>query len=86
MERKHFPAPLYKLALLQAYLYEIFDAGKHCEHNLKYTEWYLNHNFSENEIVSIMNFLNESGMECDCDIINKVDLRDFSNVRTKFHE
>lgn len=86
MTENEIPIPIYKLAFLQAYLYEIFSTEKKCENNFKYTEWYLNENFSENEIDKIINFFNKQGINCDCGVIKKLDLKDYSNDKINFHE
>jgi len=67
--------PIHQLAFLQAYLYEIFSTEKKCEENFKHTEWYLNENFSGKDIEQIIKFFNKEGLNCDCDIIKKLDLR-----------
>jgi|GEM_PF-1346606 hypothetical protein len=86
MTKNDVPIPIYKLAFLQAYLYEIFSTEKKCEKNFKYTVWYLHENFSENEIDRIINFFNEQGINCDCGIIKKLDLKEYSDGRINFHE
>jgi hypothetical protein len=78
MTKSKLPIPIYKFALLQAYLYEIFIAEKRCEQNLNHTEWYLAKDFSEEKIEEIVKFFNNEGIQCDCDVINKLELKDFS--------
>jgi len=50
MAKAGLPIRIHKLALLQAYLYEIFSTEKECKKNFRYTEWYLNENFSKKDI------------------------------------
>lgn len=85
MTKHRLPVPVYRIALLQAYLFEIFASNKKCEENFKYTEWYLTQNFSEEEIEKMLKFFNESELKCDCDIITKIDLRELSDDLIKFH-
>jgi len=86
MIKSQLPIPIYQLALLQAYLYEIFSSEKECQKNFKYTEWYLNENFHQDEIEKIIDFFNKEGLSCDCGIIKKLDLRAYSNGILNFHK
>jgi len=86
MTENKLPMPIYRLAFLQAYLYENFSTEKECENNFKYTEWYLKENFSENEIEKIIKFFNNEGVNCDCGVIKKLDLKDYSNRQLNFHK
>ena len=85
MTENELPIPLNRLAFLQAYLYEIFSTEKKCENNFKYTKWFLNENYSENEIREIINFFNRQGVNCDCGVIKKLDLRDLLISKLIFH-
>jgi hypothetical protein len=85
MLKLELPIPLHQLALLQAYLYEIFGGEKNCEKNFKYTKWYLSGNFSDLEIEEIMKYFDLHSLSCDCDILNKLDLREIVDGRMKFH-
>lgn len=75
MTKKELPIPIHQLALLQAYLYEIFGGEKKCEKNFKYTKWYLSGNFTDLEIEEIMKYFAFQSLSCDCDILKKLDLR-----------
>lgn len=86
MTKSELPIPIFRLALLLAYLYEIFINEKRCEQNFKYTEWYLTQNYSTNEIELMLKFLREAGLKCDCDIIKKLDLRELLDNKFIFHE
>lgn len=79
------PIPIYQLALLQAYLYEIFTAEKKCEQNFRHSVWYMTKNFSEEKIEEIIKFFNNKSIRCDCDVIKKLDLKDFSDGALNFH-
>ncbi len=86
MIKNKLPIPVYRLALLQAYLYEIFTTEKRCEQNLKYTDWYLTQNFSEKDIEKIFQLFKYKGIKCDCDVIKKLDLKELSKNILNFHE
>jgi hypothetical protein len=85
MIKSELPIPIHHLALLQAYLYEIFGGEKKCEKNFKYTKWYLKGNFSDPVVEEVMNFFRNGDLTCDCDILKKFDLRDLSNRKINFH-
>ena len=85
MTKIELPIPIHQLALLQAYLYEIFGGEKKCKKNFKYTKWYLKENFSEMELESIFIFFKEKELYCDCDVIKKLDLKDYSIDNLNFH-
>lgn len=85
MSKLELPIPIHQLALLQAYLYEIFGGEKECEKNFKYTKWYLKENFSDLEIEEIMKYFALQSLSCDCDILNKLDLKVILNSKMKFH-
>jgi len=86
MKKYKLPVPVYRLALLQAYLYEILTTEKRCERNFKYTDWYLTHNFSEKEIDKIFQLFKDKDIKCDCDVIKKLDLHELSKDTLNFHE
>jgi len=85
MMKKELPILIHKLALLQAYLYEVFGTEKKCEKNFKYTEWYLSENFSKNEIEKILKFFEEEDVHCDCGILKKINLRNYIDDSIKYH-
>lgn len=85
MIKKELPIAIHQLALLQAYLYEIFSTEKKREKNFKYTEWYLRDNFSAEEVDEITKFFKDKGMNCDCDILKKLELRELAEDKIKFH-
>ena len=85
MTKIELPIPIHQLALLQAYLYEIFGGEKKCEKNFKYTKWYLKENFSEIELESIFIFFKEKELYCDYDVIKKFDLKNYSIDNLNFH-
>jgi len=86
MTKNELPVPIYRLALLQAYLYEIFTTEKRCEKDFRYTDWYLTQNFSKKEIEQIIQFFINEGIQCDCGVIKKLDLKDFSDGTLNFHK
>lgn len=86
MIKKEVPIPLYKLALLQAYLYQVFTLEKHCENSFAHTIWYLEEKCSEIEIKKTLEFFEKLGLKCDCDVINKLELRSFVDQEFNFHD
>jgi hypothetical protein len=85
MKEKKLPILIHQLALLQAYLYEVFEGEKRCQRNYKYTNWYLKDKYSEKTIEQIIGFFNQEGLSCDCDLITKLNLRNYSNGNLIFH-
>ena len=51
----------------------------------KYTKWYLKENYTDKKIDSILEFFKSYGLKCDCDIINKFDLREILDEKINFH-
>jgi hypothetical protein len=85
MTKSDLPIPIHKMAFLQAYLYEIFGAGNKCTNSFKHTKWYLKENYSDKEIEALLEFFKEKGVSCDCDILKKLDLQNYSNDNLNFH-
>jgi len=85
MTKTELPILIHQLAFLQAYLYEIFGGEKKCENNFKHTKWYLKENFTDKKIDLILEFFNSYGLKCDCDILKKFDLKNYSSVTLNFH-
>ena len=85
MTKVNTPIPLYKLALLQAYLYQVFSLENSCKGNFKNTEWYLKENFSSEQSENILKIFERLGLKCDCDIINKLDLKKISDGEFQYH-
>ena len=85
MNKSELPIPIYQLAILQAYLYEIFSLEGRCEKNFENAEWYLKEKFTDKEVDSILEFFSSFGLKCDCDIIHKLDLREIIDGQLKFH-
>ncbi len=71
MAKKNLFKPI-DLALLQAYLLEIFDQENKCEKSFKFSEWYLENKFNSDVKNSIFEFFNRNGINCDCEIIQKI--------------
>lgn len=86
MIKKVLPIPIHKLALLQAYLYQVFTLEKHCENSFSHTKWYLEEKCSEMEIKKTLEFFKQLGLMCDCDVINKLDLKTFVDDEFHFHK
>ncbi len=86
MKKPKLPIPIHQLAFLQAYLYEIFSTEKQCENSFKYTEWYFGENYSDKELKVILEFFEDLGVKCDCDILKEIDLREMSNGILNFHK
>lgn len=86
MANERLSIPVHQLAFLQAYLYEVFSTEKRCEENFKHTEWYLNENYSEKDAEQIIKFFNEEGLNCDCDLLKKLDLQKLYGESLNFHK
>ncbi len=80
------PIPVYKLAFLQAYLYQIFSLEGTCKKNFEHTKWYLKEKYTEAEVESIIGYFKSKGLKCDCDVISKMDLKEISNEILEFHK
>lgn len=85
MTKKDLPIPIFQIALLQAYLYEILSNEKECEKDFKYTEWYLKDKFSEEKVSLILKFFRENGLNCDCGVLKKIDLKEIVADSINFH-
>lgn len=85
MENIELPIPIHELAFLQAYLYGVFSSKMQCKKNFNHAEWFLNEKHTDEEVTEIKNFFRNNGIECDCDIIYKFDLRDKSKDVIKKH-
>ncbi len=85
MTKTEAPIPIHHLALLQAYLYEIFGGEKKCEKDFTYTRWYLKEKFLLKDIEMVIAFFKEKGIGCDCDILKKLNLQNLSNGKLNFH-
>lgn len=75
----NFPIPINQLVLLQAYLYEVFSYEKQCRNNFDNTEWYLRNKHNEEKVKSIFDLFRSKNINCDCDVINKLTLKDLSS-------
>ena len=80
------PIPIQEIAFLQAYLYGVFTSDNKYNKNFNHTEWYLNAKYKDDEVTSIKTYFRNNGIECDCDIINKFDIRDISKGLIKTHD
>lgn len=79
------PIPVHQLALLQAYLYEVFAYEKQCHKNFSNSEWYLRQKHNEEVVNSILEFFRSNNINCDCDIINKFDIRKYVDSLLHYH-
>ncbi|MEJ5351353.1 MAG: hypothetical protein WHS65_07160 [Melioribacteraceae bacterium] len=86
MRKSKLPIPIHQLAMLQVYLYEILSIDKKCEKNFKHTEWYMNENFSKNEIEKILKFFQEEDVHCNCGILKKINLQNYIDESIKYHD
>jgi len=86
MKNLQLPVPIYEIAFLQAYLYQIYTLESNCKKDFGNTLWYLNEKYTYEEVNSIMTYFKSHGFECDCDIINKLDLKIISKVIIKKHD
>lgn len=62
------------IALLQAYLVEVFSFEEGCRNNFKHTEWYLEQKLGKEKKEQYLDYIINSGAKCDCDVIKKIDL------------
>jgi len=85
MTNLDLPMQIYELAFLQAFLYQIFTTESTCNKNFNNTEWYLNDKYTHAEVNSIINFFKNNGINCDCDIIYKIDLKHILKNTLKSH-
>lgn len=86
MEKIDLPISIQELAFLQAYLYGVFSSRIQCKKNFDYSEWFLNEKHTKEEVAQIKNKFRNGGIECDCDIIYKLDLRKLSTDIIKPHD
>ncbi len=82
MKASELPIPIHEVAFLQAYLYEVFSIEDQCQQNFEKTEWHLKGTHKDEEVESIIQFFKSNGVNCDCDIIHKFDLRKFLSANT----
>jgi hypothetical protein len=85
MNKDNMPISIHKIALLQAYLYEIFNLKNQCTQSFSNTIWYLRENHSEAEINEILEFLKSKNANCDCEILTNLDLRDLAKEVISTH-
>ena len=77
----NLPIPINQLVLLQAYLYEVFSYEKRCRNSFDNSEWYLRDKHNEEKVKSISDYFRSQNINCDCDIINMINLKDLlSNI------
>ncbi len=77
----NLPIPINQLVLLQAYLYEVFSYEKRCRNSFDNSEWYLRDKHNEEKVKSISDYFRSKNINCDCDIINMINLKDLlSNI------
>lgn len=67
------PVSNHDMIFLQAYLEQVVSIENNCKDDFSFTEWYLHEKYSENEVTAIIKFFKESGFNCDCDLVNKID-------------
>lgn len=85
MNGKNPPIPVHQLALLQAYLYEVFAYEKKCLKSFDNSEWYLRQKHNDDVVNSILEFFRMNDINCDCDIINKFDIRKYADSLLHYH-
>ena len=85
MKKLEIPIPIHRLAYLQAYLYQVFTLDNNCKKNFDNTKWYLKETHTDEEVKSVIDFFKSIGLKCDCDIINKFDLREITKGNIKPH-
>ena len=86
MKKLEIPIPIHRLAYLQAYLHQIFTLDSNCKMNFDNTKWYLKETHTDEEVNSTIDFFKNKGLKCDCDIINKFDLKEISKGIIKSHD
>ncbi len=85
MKSTNLPMQIHELAFLKAYLYELFTSANVCQNNFHHTNWYLKDKYSDDEIEKIKNHFILKNINCDCDIIFKLDLRRELKTIKSFH-
>lgn len=71
------------LALLKAYLLQVFANEQVCKQDMKHTLWYLSDRFNDATKEKILEYLKEQGISCDCGVIEKLhpeDDEEFKNL------
>lgn len=86
MNNLELPVPIHEIVVLQAYLLEVFAKAGGCANNFEHSEWHLRQKYTDEEIKSIFEFFRNYGLKCDCDIIKKFDIREYSKRIVKFHD
>ncbi len=84
MNNIELPVPIHEIAILQAYLFEVFTKAGGCANNFDHSKWHLRQSHTDKEIESIIEFFKNCGLKCDCDLIKKFDIREYSKKSIKF--
>lgn len=84
--KKDLPIEIHQIAFLQAYLYQVFSDGKSCQKSFKYTQWYFKDKYDESSINDIIDFFRSEGVNCDCELINNFNLKDYTSDYSDMHD
>jgi hypothetical protein len=57
-----------------------------CKKNFNNTIWFFKEKYSDEEVNLIIDFLKSKGLKCDCDVINKLDLKEISKGIISSHD
>ena len=84
MSEKRDKFSLYDIALLQAYLLQVFEMEDRCRNSFKHTEWYLSEKYEESVRIEILDYLKSKGAACDCEVLSKINVTTDDNVSKKY--
>jgi hypothetical protein len=68
------------MALLQAYLHEMFTHQTSCKENFTYTEWYLEEKYSDSIKEQVLKKIKEAGINCDCGVVEKIKQTNWAEI------
>lgn len=74
MKRINQLIPEIELTFLKVHLHKTFSLENRCKDNFESTAWYLGERYSDEEVDLIIDYFEEIGIKCDCDILNKLEL------------
>jgi len=86
MKKLELSIPIHKLTFLQAYPKSNIHVRKsNVKKNFNSSEWYLKENYTDEKAKLITDYFRSKGLQCDCEIINKLDLKEISKGIVKSH-
>lgn len=73
MMKNEQPVSINEIVMLQAYLEHVVSIENKCKDDFSHTEWYLREKYPKEKVKAIINYFEENGFKCDCDLVKKVD-------------